>query len=502
MGIVDGFFGNWNGKSLDTDGFPQNQRFQCYDVFIQYGNDVVGHGYISAHPAGGARDLFENFDGLGLGKWYKRIANDPSDPNQVPQKGDVVIWNGPDPRGHVAIFDHLVNANSFVSFDQNWGGTYCHYVTHNWQHVIGWLRPLKFIPQAVTAPTPAAASTSTGGNKLMTPEFIIKTYEAVQGRTPTQGEIDFHMAKSNPTSFINGFGGTERWRALQSQIDQLVATNSSLSVQLSQATEQLTAIAKERDSLRSEVDKMISTAPEKTAEATTIVRYVRLEKDIKVAATKDPTNVYGISDVTPTVNGQVAKGFSFTAVGKAIHSNGSTYYMSAGSFGDADTTGTAKVAQGIVSSDLELVKEAPRATIDPANPDSWKATFKVNKAGSYIATDSATITDLDGKLEAVHIDKGTTVNVAGEFEKEGQHFYRTRTSVQNGSWYGIPVEVMETSEEDFDIGELQAMQAALEGLAEADKLTIRERAAIAIGRRDGALSGIISAVVKSIKRKG
>lgn len=40
----------------------------------------------------------------------------------------------------------------------------------------------------------------------MTPNFIIKAYKLIQDRTPSQEEIDFHMSKSNPESFINGFG--------------------------------------------------------------------------------------------------------------------------------------------------------------------------------------------------------------------------------------------------------------------------------------------------------
>jgi septal ring factor EnvC (AmiA/AmiB activator) len=63
---------------------------------------------------------------------------------------------------------------------------------------------------------------TTGGNSLMTPNFIKRAYWLIQGRIPDQGEIDFHMAKSNPESFVNGFGDTPLWKLLSDQRDALV----------------------------------------------------------------------------------------------------------------------------------------------------------------------------------------------------------------------------------------------------------------------------------------
>ena len=44
------------------------------------------------------------------------------------------------PFGHIAVF-YNGDLNSFMSFDQNWGGNFCHYQNHNYNFVLGWLRP-------------------------------------------------------------------------------------------------------------------------------------------------------------------------------------------------------------------------------------------------------------------------------------------------------------------------------------------------------------------------
>jgi len=66
--------------------------------------------------------------------------------------------------------------------------------------------------RTVTAPT-----TNTGVQD-MTPNFIRRTYYMIANASPTQAEVDFHMAKSNPESFVNGFGDNPLWKNIQSQV--------------------------------------------------------------------------------------------------------------------------------------------------------------------------------------------------------------------------------------------------------------------------------------------
>lgn len=69
---------------------------------------------------------------------------------------------------------------------------------------------------------------STTGAKDMTPEFIRAVYKGIAGVDPSQGDVDFHMSKSNPTSFVNGFfmNNNIKWQNLEKTVtakDQEIA---------------------------------------------------------------------------------------------------------------------------------------------------------------------------------------------------------------------------------------------------------------------------------------
>ncbi len=146
MQEVDNFFNRWNGQPLDVDNFPAEQPYQCVDLFHKFNSEILGVGYIAANPVGGALDYFNNFDGLGLSQWYEIIGNDMSNPDQLPQKGDFMIWGvSMGTFGHIALVQSA-NKSSFTSLDQNFGARYCRFVTHSWtERPLGWIRPKKFI---------------------------------------------------------------------------------------------------------------------------------------------------------------------------------------------------------------------------------------------------------------------------------------------------------------------------------------------------------------------
>lgn len=94
---------------------------------------------------------------------YTWIVNNPNDYNQVPTRGDIVVWNGALPGsggyGHIALFDEVLGPGSFQSFDQNWGGVTAHFQQHNWSYVLGWFTPKVFpINPPAPAPDPAPAN--------------------------------------------------------------------------------------------------------------------------------------------------------------------------------------------------------------------------------------------------------------------------------------------------------------------------------------------------------
>ena len=128
MITIDEFFNKYNGKGIDFDNF---YGFQCVDLAQQYNQEAIN----APRLTGNAADIWDSYPK----NFYTRISNTPTG---VPQKGDIVIWNKAlNGVGHIAVFKEG-NVNTFVSFDQNWPtGSKCHFQNHNYNFVLGWLRP-------------------------------------------------------------------------------------------------------------------------------------------------------------------------------------------------------------------------------------------------------------------------------------------------------------------------------------------------------------------------
>lgn len=125
------FFDKYNGKAIDFDGFYGNQ---CMDLAEEYNRQVV----LAPRLTGNAADVWTNYPK----DYYEKIPNTPTG---VPQKGDIIIWNRNTGGGygHIAVFSEG-DTNGFTSFDQNWPtGSLCHFQTHDYKNVYGWLRPKK-----------------------------------------------------------------------------------------------------------------------------------------------------------------------------------------------------------------------------------------------------------------------------------------------------------------------------------------------------------------------
>lgn len=140
----DEFINKWTGRGIDFDGYYGDQ---CMDLMHQYHVEVLGitDGRTLAKPT--AKEVFTQFDSVFNNALFERIVNTP---DNVPQKGDIVIWGEPygiyvkdgQPAyaGHIAIFLDG-DVNQFRSFDQNWPtGAKCGLVQHNYSGVLGWLR--------------------------------------------------------------------------------------------------------------------------------------------------------------------------------------------------------------------------------------------------------------------------------------------------------------------------------------------------------------------------
>ena len=180
---IQEFFDKWNGKGVDYDGF---YGFQCMDVYQQYNKEVIG----SPHIPSNAYQVWDKYPK----DFYDRIDNQP---DNFPQKGDVVIWNNQTGGGygHIAVCSSA-DADSFISFDQNWPvGSVCHFQTHNYNNVYGWLHPNNAI---ITQPIAQFNDqTKIPANLLNSLDFPVLTDTEIQAVRGRLGDCGRYM-KSHP----------------------------------------------------------------------------------------------------------------------------------------------------------------------------------------------------------------------------------------------------------------------------------------------------------------
>jgi hypothetical protein len=181
-----------------------------------------------------AKDWFSNFS---LGNAFDRITNNPSDVNQVPKRGDIIIWNGnlagSGGYGHIAIFDRVAGAGVFVSFDANWGGATCHFVSHNWGSVAGWLTPKATVTQ--------------GGDMPTTLETAKALAEAMAGRVPSDpaniADLQKNHVGKDPNAEIAGWYTSAERKAYISAYNQRLA---DLSTQVNNQNVAITTLQTEK----------------------------------------------------------------------------------------------------------------------------------------------------------------------------------------------------------------------------------------------------------------
>jgi hypothetical protein len=109
------------------------------DVYQQYNKEVVGAPVVPSN----AIDVIKRY----LKESYDFIKNTLTN---FPQMGDVILWtNGIGVYGHIAIC-LTADINHFICFEQNNPiGSLCHFGSHNYTNINGWLRPKKNISDAV-----------------------------------------------------------------------------------------------------------------------------------------------------------------------------------------------------------------------------------------------------------------------------------------------------------------------------------------------------------------
>lgn len=132
----DQFFNTYNGVPIDYDG---SYGVQCVDLVAQYIQDVIG---VSNYTLN-AIDYYNSFYSYPfLYNNFTLIANTPS---FVPQKGDIMVWNGNwgGGYGHVGVCNGVGDTTYFQSYEENYGGynEATALRTNSYSNVLGVLRP-------------------------------------------------------------------------------------------------------------------------------------------------------------------------------------------------------------------------------------------------------------------------------------------------------------------------------------------------------------------------
>lgn len=230
---IDQFVAKYNGVHIDEDGY---YGAQCWDVSARYAREVVG---CPSFPtgSGGAEGLFRLFQNP-IPQYFDRIANNKNDPNQLPQKGDVIVWDSSfsPPWGHTAV---CISASSsgVTVLEQNGnnpGGT-SYIKTRGWTGVSGWLRPKK-------------------GTEIMNEESGIELYRTGLHRDPES---------SNAARQWNGQTAAQAMRVLR-EAPEWKGTHANLAnypkvvAERDAANGTLNQVSIERDQLKSQIDTLSS----------------------------------------------------------------------------------------------------------------------------------------------------------------------------------------------------------------------------------------------------
>lgn len=189
------FIKKYEGKTVD---FDKAYGGQCQDLFNQYCVDVWDiKNPIQQFPVASA---YQNY---GYAKNNPNFVCIPNDPTAVPMAGDVIIWNqGVGPHGHVGIFVEG-DVMNFKAFEQNWNGVQkCRIINHPYDHVTGWFRPKRNVPEPVKPVyTPEVVPAAPEVQTVETVAPHSHTEPAKTSKTPL---IDISGLDGNKTKIVTG----------------------------------------------------------------------------------------------------------------------------------------------------------------------------------------------------------------------------------------------------------------------------------------------------------
>ena len=260
------FVNNYNGRGVDYDSAYGNQ---CVDLILFYLRDVYGFTGFS----GNAKDWYYNYGGA-LAQRFDRVTNNPNDYNQVPKQGDIIIWDGglagSGGYGHIAIYDGKVSPGVFRSFDQNWGGQYAHFVTHNYGNVIGWLTP--------------KATPTQGGTEVANRDQVNNLYKGILFRDGDPGGLNNYTGRDANTIVAEMLGSAER-KALETRVNGATAQIQNLQTAINQQNQIITDLNSQSNATKAQYQEAVAKLADlnaQLAKATDTIKDLQNNPDTKL----------------------------------------------------------------------------------------------------------------------------------------------------------------------------------------------------------------------------
>lgn len=150
------------GQHIDVDG---SFGAQCVDVDLSYGEALFpGKAWSTVFPpVQSAKQMLASHNP----SYFDEILNDHSNPNQVPEQGDILVCDAtpkagysntfPNPDGHTGVVDSA-DASGYTILMQDGsnpkGSAFLQHQAWLYRPVLGWLRPkLQAAPGPIPAPT-------------------------------------------------------------------------------------------------------------------------------------------------------------------------------------------------------------------------------------------------------------------------------------------------------------------------------------------------------------
>ena len=156
MDRINQWINNAPGRRIDVDGA---YGLQCKDVIDDYCLWLFNDWQNTIRPAN-AKEAFANSNG----DFFEKILNNMSDPNLLPQRGDIIIWGAMagNPYGHIAVvLGADLNGVDVIEQD-GFAQTPARTIRRSWiisgGPVIGWLRPRPERIIGYVAPQPISST--------------------------------------------------------------------------------------------------------------------------------------------------------------------------------------------------------------------------------------------------------------------------------------------------------------------------------------------------------